>query len=61
MKTGDKFKKNYTEVFRFTCTLEGRFNAERYKIVLSTNNHHKIFLLWSAKKCATTTSIQING
>lgn len=46
MKTGDKFKKNYTEVFRFTRTLEERFNAEQYKVVLSTNNHHKIILIW---------------
>lgn len=46
MKTGDKFKKSYTEVFRFTCTLEGSIKYKEYKVVLSTNNHHKIILIW---------------
>lgn len=52
MKTGDKFKKKYNEVFIFNCTLEGRFSAEQYKVILNTNNHHKILLIWSAKKVA---------
>lgn len=32
MKTGDKFKKSYTEVFRFTCTLEGRSMRSSIKL-----------------------------